>query len=366
LNDELLFEVEANGGKEYGYRNGQLLVTATVASAPQSVVRWMVADQLGTARMVVDKTGSLAGITRHDYLPFGEEISGSIGGRSTQGYPSAPNQQTDGVRQQFTAKERDLETGLDYFGARYFSSTQGRFISVDPENAGAELIDPQSWNGYSYAGNSPLTFFDPTGLWKEVPCNSGKRMCWEAEKGDSIGSLAQLLGVNFDKLNRHFQRPNVETGQIYDVSGFYRNNNTVIYRNIVEVYLVTEPPKPESQVYMIGAMRAVKQVDPEPRTKILLEAITLATILALDYQMKQEWSSYIPPPVNLPAFPDAVRVRPKNNRTRWRDSDGNIYEWDYQHGRVEKYDKRGRHLGEFDPNTGEQTKPADPSRRTEP
>jgi hypothetical protein len=191
-------------------------------------------------------------------------------------------------------------------------------------------------------------------------------MCWEAEKGDSIGSLAQLLGVNFDKLNRHFQRPNVETGQIYDVSGFYRNNNTVIYRNIVEVYLVTEPPKPESHVYMIGAMRAVKQVDPEPRSKILIEAIALATIYALDYQMKQEWASYIPPPVNLPAFPDAVRVRPKNNRTRWRDSDGNIYEWDYQHGRVEKYDKRGRHLGEFDPNTGEQTKPADPSRRTEP
>lgn len=49
-------------------------------------------------------------------------------------------------------------------------------------------------------------------------------------------------------------------------------------------------------------------------------------------------------------------------RARWRDEDGNIYEWDYQHGRLEKYGKRGRHKGEHDPNTGEQTKPADRSR----
>jgi len=46
--------------------------------------------------------------------------------------------------------------------------------------------------------------------------------------------------------------------------------------------------------------------------------------------------------------------------------DGIIYEWDSQHGTVEKYDKRGAHLGEYDPNTAEQTKPADPSRSVEP
>ena len=111
-----------------------------------------------------------------------------------------------------TSKERDTETELDYFDARYFSSVQGRFTSVDPENAGAEPFDPQSWNAYSYGGNAPLTFHDPSGLWKEVPCNSGKGMCWEAEKNDSIGSLARLLNLNFDQLNKHFQKPNVEKG----------------------------------------------------------------------------------------------------------------------------------------------------------
>lgn len=62
-----------------------------------------------------------------------------------------------------TAKERDVETGLDYFLARYYSSTQGRFTSVDPENAGANPSDPQSWNGYAYTGGNPLMFTDPDG-----------------------------------------------------------------------------------------------------------------------------------------------------------------------------------------------------------
>jgi Cytotoxic len=225
--------------------------------------------------------------------------------------------------------------------------------------------DPQSWNAYSYAGNAPLTFNDPSGLWKEVACSSGKGMCWEAEQNDSIGRLAQLLNVNFHDLNKFFQKPNVELGQVYDVLGFYRNNTTVIYSNIVQVLLVTEPPQPESQVYVMGVMRAVK-LDPEPRSQALVQVIGIALVMYLDQQRTNYWATYVPPPQNLPAFPDAVRVKRKNNRVRWQDSDGNIYEWDYQHRRVEKYDKRGKHRGEFDPDTGGQTKPADPSRRTEP
>ncbi|MCB1682693.1 MAG: hypothetical protein H6858_04720 [Rhodospirillales bacterium] len=75
---------------------------------------------------------------------------------------------------------------------------------------------------------------------------------------------------------------------------------------------------------------------------------------------------YTPPPKNLPAFPDAQVAKRKNERKRWKDSDGRIYEWDSQHGKVEIYDKSGKkHLGEYDPNTGEQTKPPDPGRKTE-
>jgi hypothetical protein len=65
------------------------------------------------------------------------------------------------------------------------------------------------------------------------------------------------------------------------------------------------------------------------------------------------------------AFPNAEPVRPKSGRHRWfDDGTGYTYEWDYQHGRVERYDRRG-HLGEFDPETGAMTKPANTTQTIE-
>jgi RHS repeat-associated protein len=69
-----------------------------------------------------------------------------------------------GARQKFTQKERDNETGLDYFGARYFASTQGRFTGVDRAPIKRKhLINPQDLNRYSYVANNPLAFIDPDG-----------------------------------------------------------------------------------------------------------------------------------------------------------------------------------------------------------
>src|SRR6267154_3745923 len=63
-----------------------------------------------------------------------------------------------------TQKERDNETGLDYFGARYFASTQGRFTSVDPIGVKlARMIDPQQLNRYSFVRNNPLKYVDADG-----------------------------------------------------------------------------------------------------------------------------------------------------------------------------------------------------------
>jgi RHS repeat-associated protein len=131
-------------------------------SAPQAGgddrVQWLVSDHLGTPRMIADLSGSLAGIKRHDYLPFGEEVGAGVGGRTAgQGYAG------DSVRQKFTGKERDSETCLDFMQARYYSSSQGRFISADVFWNDSQVSDPQSWNKYAYARNNPLRYIDPSG-----------------------------------------------------------------------------------------------------------------------------------------------------------------------------------------------------------
>ena len=82
------------------------------------------------------------------FLPFGQEW----------------NPQITVNHYKFTGKERDSESGLDNFGARYDSSQFGRFMSPDPGNWGADPSNPQSWNAYSYVLNNPLNAIDPSGM----------------------------------------------------------------------------------------------------------------------------------------------------------------------------------------------------------
>ena len=107
-------------------------------------------DHLGSTRVTTDAAKAVK--TRHDYLPYGEEIDSQYGGRSgITGYTSTL---LDGPTQKFTAKERDTESNLDYFLARYYSGAQGRFTSPDP--GAYKLEDPQTFNRYAFVNNNPL------------------------------------------------------------------------------------------------------------------------------------------------------------------------------------------------------------------
>jgi RHS repeat-associated protein len=98
---------------------------------------------------------------------------------------------------QFTGKERDAETGLDYFGARYFSSPQGRFTSPDPLLSSGRPGEPQSWNRYAYTLNNPLRFVDPTGLYDlDNTCGDGDKKC-----NKNFAKYAKELDKQIRKLN---------------------------------------------------------------------------------------------------------------------------------------------------------------------
>ena len=166
LDGELVGEYNASGAvgspqKEYGYRGGQLLVVYdNTESNADKKLQWLVADHLGTPRMIIDKTGSLSGIKRHDYLPFGEEVGANIGIRSAgNGYT------IDQIKQKLSGHERDNETGLDFMQARYYSNNTGRFTSIDPSKKSFQISNPQTLNRYVYVNNNPMRFFDANGKW---------------------------------------------------------------------------------------------------------------------------------------------------------------------------------------------------------
>ena len=98
-------------------------------------------SRLSSTRLVTDAAGTE--VENTDYLPFGEEIDVSMGDAR---YNIAAYGESGLLRHKFTGKERDTESGMDYFLARYYSGPMGRFLSVDPNNADATLDDPRSWN----------------------------------------------------------------------------------------------------------------------------------------------------------------------------------------------------------------------------
>jgi len=92
--------------------------------------------------------------------------------------------ETHFLRSRSTGKERDTESGNDYFKYRYYASSMGRWLSPDPSGLShADLGNPQSLNLYNYVGNRPLTVADLDGLcWKGFQ--------WACDLGNAIKSLA--------------------------------------------------------------------------------------------------------------------------------------------------------------------------------
>jgi RHS repeat-associated protein len=115
----------------------------------------------------------------------------------------------NGIRSRSTGKERDPETGLDYFGARYYSAAQGRFSSTDPFNPILEMTNeegfyayisqPQNWNRYAYTWNNPLRFIDPSGKLVELMGDS----TLQAKEKARIEAMIGGITLEYDVVGSH-------------------------------------------------------------------------------------------------------------------------------------------------------------------
>jgi RHS repeat-associated protein len=130
---------------------------ADLSGATEGWLYFHLSDWLGTRRQQTDYAGNPC--LDFTGLPFGDGLAT---------VPVSSTACGDATEQHFTGKERDAESGNDYFGARYYASSMGRFMSPDWSAKVmpvpyANLGDPQSLNLYSYVLNNPLIKVDPTG-----------------------------------------------------------------------------------------------------------------------------------------------------------------------------------------------------------
>jgi RHS repeat-associated protein len=136
-------DLSGNALEEYTFFNGRRIARRDIST---NTVHYYFSDNLGTHSLITDQYGTMPPQEESDYYPYGGEI---------------PVSGSDPNHYKFTGKERDSESGLDNFGARFDASTLGRFMS--PDGGAFHFANPQSFNRYVYALNNPLRFIDPDG-----------------------------------------------------------------------------------------------------------------------------------------------------------------------------------------------------------
>jgi RHS repeat-associated protein len=160
----------ASGGRERIYVYdiaGKVVAEYGPPGGDSGGTSYLFTDHQGSTRAVLDARGRVK--ARRDYGPFGGEVGAGVGPRTGAGTGGQLYGSLDGTRRQYALTERDAETGLDHAWWRKYDSLAGRWTSPDPYLGSASLGDPQSFNRYTYVGNDPVNFVDPSGLNLEAP-----------------------------------------------------------------------------------------------------------------------------------------------------------------------------------------------------
>lgn len=157
-----------------------------ISQTPQ--VSYLTTDHLGSPRVITDQLGAVK--DRKDFSAFGEESY------SAQRSSNAEYSAADQLRKNYTGYEKDGESGLEFAQARYYNPKHGRFTSVDPLTASANVKNPQTFNRYSYVLNSPYKFVDPLGL-LSLSTGACGQWCPGSDGGGGGGAFGAAINGGF-------------------------------------------------------------------------------------------------------------------------------------------------------------------------
>ncbi len=329
--------------------------------------KYLVTDHLGSTRLVLDATGNC--VQRSDYLPFGFEQWRTTGDHPCYG-GNPPVPQSTTLR--FTGKERDSDTGLDYFSARYMSGTIGRFTSPDEPLAFADVVNPQSWNLYSYGYNNPMLYSDPDG---HEPCENGVNpesgnLCVVATASKSkVEANSSPIGPLILPLLTTTVQVAQKTQELVQpvADWFSRPRNPICTAGYTALgaSIGFWAGGGVGTLGLAGGPAAAATIPGGAAGGTALGGaiggfggLVLCSTgsgtgggggAASQSNSSEFWKGLKP-----------FRGKTKTNGLQGKDK--RFFEWDHTHGDVEVYDGRGRHLGSADPNTGTMTKPAVPGR----
>ena len=212
IGGQLVAEYDGSSGNlKKEYISGGITVEPTAVNS--NGTQYGTGDHLGSPRVITNSSGSV--VSRHDYMPFGEELGASVGGRTTgMGFSGSG----DNNRKKFTGYERDTETGLDFAQARFYGSTQGRFTSPDPFSASAIIADPQTFNRYAYCRNNPVNSTDPTGM------VAGAMAMPSGERANVVNSLIDTVHGDIAEMERAWEQ------QVHDAFlGVHQNESVTVF-----------------------------------------------------------------------------------------------------------------------------------------
>ena len=160
--------------------SGQLVAEYSTQIAQTPQISYLTTDHLGSPRVVTDQLGVVK--DRKDFSAFGEETL------TAHRVGNAQYSAGDQLRKNYTGYEKDSESGLEFAQARYYNPKHGRFTSIDPLTASANVKNPQTFNRYSYVLNSPYKYTDPLGLLPMRDYDTGSCEASNSSCSDEWGS----------------------------------------------------------------------------------------------------------------------------------------------------------------------------------